>query len=280
MNYKTFIYILFLVFIYTIKGDEKNNKSELVFIYNAKSGIINSLIDFSHKVISPETYECNLCALTYGVFAKKEIWLDYIKSLPVNSTFTYKDKILDKKLDNVIFPAIFLKKNDSFIQIISYLELNKFDSLQDLIIVLNSRIKENGIMKKEEKIITDEEWKNKLTSSEYHILREKGTDRPFTGKYDEFFEDGLYSCAGCDEELFISETKYNSGCGWPAFYEPLPNKVEESEDNSFGMKRIEITCKNCGGHLGHVFNDGPKPTGLRYCINSTSLDFEPENDND
>ena len=127
---------------------------------------------------------------------------------------------------------------------------------------------------------TDEEWKNKLTSAEYHILREKGTDRPFTGKYDEFFEDGLYRCAGCDEELFISETKYNSGCGWPAFYESLPNKIEESEDNSFGMKRIEITCKNCGGHLGHVFNDGPKPTGLRYCINSTSLDFEPEKDND
>ena len=124
------------------------------------------------------------------------------------------------------------------------------------------------------------DWKNKLTSAEYHILREKGTDRPFTGKYDEFFEDGLYRCAGCDEELFISETKYNSGCGWPAFYESLPNKIEESEDNSFGMKRIEITCKNCGGHLGHVFNDGPKPTGLRYCINSTSLDFEPEKDND
>ena len=278
MKYKISICILFFVFIHIINGD--NNKSKLVFIYNAKSGIINSLIDFTHKVISPDTYECNLCAITYGTFAKKDIWEDYIESLPISSIFTYKDKILDKKLDNVILPAVFQKKNDRFIQLISSVELNKLNNLQGLIVLLNSRLKENGVMKKEEKISTDEEWKNKLTSAEYHILREKGTERPFTGKYDEFFEDGRYRCAGCDEELFISETKYNSGCGWPAFYESLPNKIEESEDNSFGMKRIEITCKNCGGHLGHVFNDGPKPTGLRYCINSTSLDFEPEKDND
>ena len=278
MKYKISICVLFFVFIHIINGD--SNKSELVFIYNAKSGIINSLIDFTHKVISPDTYECNLCAITYGTFAKKDIWEDYIESLPISSIFTYKDKILDKKLDNVILPAVFQKKNDRFIQLISSVELNKLNNLQGLIVLLNSRLKENGVMKKEEKIITDEEWKNKLTSAEYHILREKGTERPFTGKYDEFFEDGRYRCAGCDEELFISETKYNSGCGWPAFYESLPNKIEESEDNSFGMKRIEITCKNCGGHLGHVFNDGPKPTGLRYCINSASLDFEPEKDND
>jgi len=278
MKYKISICILFFVFIHIINGD--NNKSELVFIYNAKSGIINSLIDFTHKVISPDTYECNLYVITYETFAKKDIWEDYIESLPISSIFTYKDKILDKKLDNLILPAVFQKKNDRFIQLISSAELNKLNNLQGLIVLLNSRLKENGVMKKEEKIITDEEWKNKLTSAEYHILREKGTERPFTGKYDEFFEDGRYRCAGCDEELFISETKYNSGCGWPAFYESLPNKIEESEDNSFGMKRIEITCKNCGGHLGHVFNDGPKPTGLRYCINSTSLDFEPEKDND
>ena len=278
MKYKISICILFFVFINIMNGD--NNNSELVFIYNAKSGIINSLIDFTHKVISPDTYECNLCAITYGTFAKKDIWEDYIESLPISSIFTYKDKILDKKLDNVILPAVFQKKNDRFIQLISSVELNKLNNLQGLIVLLNSRLKENGVMKKEEKIITDEEWKNKLTSAEYHILREKGTERPFTGKYDEFFEDGLYRCAGCDEELFVSETKYNSGCGWPAFYESLPNKIEETEDNSFGMKRIEITCKNCGGHLGHVFNDGPKPTGLRYCINSASLDFEPEKDND
>jgi len=278
MKYKISICILFFVFINIMNGD--NNKSELVFIYNAKSGIINSLIDFTHKVISPDTYECNLCAITYGTFTKKNLWADYIESIPIASIFTYKDKIVDKKLDNVILPAVFLKKNDRFIQLISSIELNKLDNLEGLIVLLNARLKEKGVMKKEQKIITDEEWKNKLTSTEYHILREKGTERPFTGKYDEFFEDGLYRCAGCDEELFISETKYNSGCGWPAFYESLPNKIEESEDNSFGMKRIEITCKNCGGHLGHVFNDGPKPTGLRYCINSASLDFEPEKDND
>lgn len=278
MKYKISICILFFVFINIMNGD--NNNSELVFIYNAKSGIINSLIDFTHKVISPDTYECNLCAITYGTFTKKNLWADYIESIPIASIFTYKDKIADKKLDNVILPAVFLKKNDRFIQLISSIELNKLDNLEGLIVLLNARLKEKGVMKKEQKIITDEEWKNKLTSTEYHILREKGTERPFTGKYDEFFEDGRYRCAGCDEELFISETKYNSGCGWPAFYESLPNKIEESEDNSFGMKRIEITCKNCGGHLGHVFNDGPKPTGLRYCVNSASLDFEPEKDND
>ena len=219
-------------------------------------------------------------SITYGTFTKKNLWADYIDSIPIASIFTYKDKIVDKKLDKIILPAVILKKNDRFMQLISSTELNKLDNLEGLIVLLNSRLKENGIMKKEKKIITDEEWRNKLTSAEYHILREKGTERPFTGKYDEFFEDGRYRCAGCDEELFISETKYNSGCGWPAFYESLPNKIEESEDNSFGMKRIEITCKNCGGHLGHVFNDGPKPTGLRYCINSASLDFEPEKDND
>ena len=126
---------------------------------------------------------------------------------------------------------------------------------------------------------TEREWKQKLDREQYYVLREKGTERAFTGKYDKFYEPGVYKCAGCGELLFSSESKYNSGCGWPAFSAPANKEVvEETRDTSLGRVRTEITCSNCGGHLGHVFNDGPAPTGQRYCINSASLEFEKEDE--
>jgi len=122
---------------------------------------------------------------------------------------------------------------------------------------------------------TDDEWRKQLTPVQFNILREKGTERPYTGVYDKFYEEGTYSCAACGTELFTSKTKYNSGCGWPAFYEPSVDKnIVEKKDYSHGMVRIEVMCAKCGGHLGHVFEDGPQPTGLRYCINSGALKFE------
>ena len=123
--------------------------------------------------------------------------------------------------------------------------------------------------------LTEAEWRAKLTPEQFHILREQGTERAFTGKYAKHKEKGTYKCAGCGLELFASSTKFESGTGWPSYTQPIaPDAIESDVDNKFGMTRTEVHCARCGGHLGHVFPDGPAPTGLRYCINSASLDFD------
>jgi peptide-methionine (R)-S-oxide reductase len=123
---------------------------------------------------------------------------------------------------------------------------------------------------------SDEEWKKLLTPEQYQVLRKHGTERAFTSPLDKEYGAGQYNCAGCDLALFSSTTKYNSGTGWPSFYAPLDNAIGTTVDKSFFMTRTEVHCRRCGGHLGHVFDDGPKPTGLRYCMNGVALKFMPE----
>jgi peptide-methionine (R)-S-oxide reductase len=126
---------------------------------------------------------------------------------------------------------------------------------------------------------SDAEWRKLLTREQYHVMREKGTERAFTGQYWDTKTAGTYKCAACGEPLFSSDAKFDSGCGWPSFFKPLDGlKLVETKDESLGMARVEITCAKCGAHMGHVFDDGPPPTGLRYCINSASIELEPSKD--
>jgi methionine-R-sulfoxide reductase len=174
-----------------------------------------------------------------------------------------------KKLNFILFLVICIALSSSKCQTNSAQKSSNSSSPN-----VSSTLKKQN-MDTTEVIKTEEEWKQILTDEEYHVLREAGTDRAFTGKYTDHKEDGNYYCKACGNLLFTSETKYHSGCGWPAFYDNAGNSAVETRiDNSYGMTRIEVVCKKCKSHLGHVFEDGPRDkTGLRYCINSTSIDF-------
>jgi len=146
-----------------------------------------------------------------------------------------------------------------------------FDLLKDTTKTKTMDTSKNMISK------TDDEWKKELSPEQYRVLREKGTERPYSGEYETNWAKGTYVCAACENPLFKSDTKFDAGCGWPSFYRELAKgNIVEHVDNTLGMKRTEIVCAKCGGHLGHVFDDGPEPTGLRYCVNSVSLKFIPD----
>lgn len=136
-------------------------------------------------------------------------------------------------------------------------------------------LKDGKMVETQAVVKADADWKKALTPEQYYILRQQGTERAFTGKYDHIFDKGLYVCAACGNDLFASDAKYNSGCGWPAFFQPVSsNNVQFIADRSHGMVRTEVRCAQCGGHLGHVFDDGPKPTGIRFCINSGAIELK------